>query len=418
MIASRLTRSRNSLVVAALVVGAVGGRVTASSPAPAETVHLLPGQQVLVIADAAPPSSPSATPGTSESAGPTASPSATTAPTATPAPSLAPTLPPTDAYLGFGSITKGGDDQPAVHVTTLADTGSGSLREAVAGSNRRIVFDIGGTINLGSQLYVTGSNITIDGSTALTPGITLAGHTLYLQGGVHDIVISNIRHRGGWQGGQDADAITLARGVHAIVLDRLSVSGYFDEAIDLWDNVSDVTISNTIIGPGGDPNHNYANLVGKGSSRASIVNVLYFKTTYRNPAIGWDDATNAAAPGLTADIANILVWGYTATSGNAYGSTVYHGGKANLVDSVFRGGPRAAAAISIETNGQLFGSGNSSLDGKSIAPSNVARFPVPGYASLPAVPASNVVDQIKAGAGAFPRDTTDAGWLSAIPAGG
>ncbi|KAK6586722.1 hypothetical protein PZA11_000012 [Diplocarpon coronariae] len=72
--------------------------------------------------------------------------------------------------VGFGAIATGGNNGTTFHVTTLADSGTGSLREAVSVSHRNIVFDVGGYIVLESPLALS-SSITINGQTAPAPGI-------------------------------------------------------------------------------------------------------------------------------------------------------------------------------------------------------------------------------------------------------
>lgn len=78
---------------------------------------------------------------------------------------------------GHGRYTTGGRGGKVVHVTNLNDSGSGSFREAVSGSNRIIVFDVAGVIALKSDISMK-SNITIEGQTAPAPGITLRYYTV------------------------------------------------------------------------------------------------------------------------------------------------------------------------------------------------------------------------------------------------
>src|SRR5882724_1596107 len=102
---------------------------------------------------------------------------------------------------GFGENATGGAGKPIVHVTNLMDNDpnqsviAGSMRAAVHGSNRIIVFDVGGTITLKQKLDMRSeSNVTIDGTTAPPPGITLRLDQFEIRDS-HNIIVRNLRLR-------------------------------------------------------------------------------------------------------------------------------------------------------------------------------------------------------------------------------
>ncbi|HET7733194.1 MAG TPA: hypothetical protein VFK73_05080, partial [Paludibacter sp.] len=66
---------------------------------------------------------------------------------------------------GFGRFAKGARaaGTPSIyHVTTLSDSGTGSLRDAISQPNRIIVFDVAGVIKISSRLIFS-DNLTIAG---------------------------------------------------------------------------------------------------------------------------------------------------------------------------------------------------------------------------------------------------------------
>src|SRR4051812_37662671 len=76
--------------------------------------------------------------------------------------------------LGFGANATGGRGGTVYHVTTLADSGPGSFRDAVSQQTRIVFFDVSGYINLTTAVSVK-SNITIAGQTAPGGGIGFRG---------------------------------------------------------------------------------------------------------------------------------------------------------------------------------------------------------------------------------------------------
>ena len=91
---------------------------------------------------------------------------------------------------GAGAVATGARNaaSPTIyHVTNLNDSGAGSFRDAVSGSNRIIVFDVGGNIHLTTPVSAK-SNLTIMGQTAPGDGIGVYGAEVSFFGQSNDIV--------------------------------------------------------------------------------------------------------------------------------------------------------------------------------------------------------------------------------------
>src|SRR5262245_49587074 len=135
------------------------------------------------------------------------------------------------AYEGFGSTTNGGTGQPVYRVTNLSDGGTGSLRDALSQGSRYIIFDVAGDIALTSDLWVKGPYVTIDGTTAPAPGITLKNRALLIHGtkGAHDIIVRGIRSRnatGCDTCSSTGTGIGIGNDAYNVVIDQVSVQGF------------------------------------------------------------------------------------------------------------------------------------------------------------------------------------------------
>ncbi|WP_164847439.1 type I secretion C-terminal target domain-containing protein [Sphingobium algorifonticola] len=155
---------------------------------------------------------------------------------------------------GFGAATVGGRGGTVVHVTNLNDTGIGSLRwalESLSGP-RIIVFDVGGTINLKSNILIQNGNVTIAGQTAPGEGITLAGAGVRIK--ADEVIMRGMHIRPGDGEGHkpdDRDALMIGTTdfvVNNVVIDHNSFTWAIDENVAINGKVQDVSFTNNIVG--------------------------------------------------------------------------------------------------------------------------------------------------------------------------
>jgi pectate lyase len=227
-------------------------------------------------------------------------------------------------YQGFGADTPGGAGGDIVRVTTVADAGPGSLREALTSGNRTIVFDVAGVIELQDHLFVRGSHVTIDGQSAPPPGITLQNYGLVIRGtrGAHDVIVRGLRVRKA-----SIDGIQVSQGAYGVVIDHVSIQGSADGNLDITES-RDVTVSWSILAePAGDGKNM---LIKYNPSRITLHHNLFVSARQRNPQVRIDDAGTPAAD-LTVDMRNNVVWNWR----NGYGTRIWFGARANVVNNYF-----------------------------------------------------------------------------------
>ncbi|MGR8934312.1 MAG: pectate lyase family protein [Gammaproteobacteria bacterium] len=199
---------------------------------------------------------------------------------------------------GFGTQTPGGRGGRVIEVTNLNDSGSGSLRAALEASGARtVVFRIGGTIVLKSQIKIKYPYITVAGQTAPGGGITLRNTSDNTSTPIriltHDVVIRYIRSRPGPNKPRSdkLDALAIGTGYN-IVIDHVSTSWGTDEVLSTGSYKStpkphDITIQWSIVaeGLGTDSSAGKGTLIYDGAKNISLHHNLWAHNMERNPRI-------------------------------------------------------------------------------------------------------------------------------------
>src|SRR3569832_2099856 len=97
---------------------------------------------------------------------------------------------------GLGMDTPAGRGGKVYKVTNLNASGTGSLKACTDATGARVcVFEVGGYIRLTEDLLIRNGPITIAGQTAPSPGITIRGAALKIQGS--NVLVQHIRVRAG-----------------------------------------------------------------------------------------------------------------------------------------------------------------------------------------------------------------------------
>jgi hypothetical protein len=258
--------------------------------------------------------SPTWTPGV-----PTNTPTATVTPTPTmtftPGPTTIPTVAPSTPTPNATPTPIGATRHKMLKVTSLSDSGVGTLRECVAQTFPRVcVFEISGRIRLASDLVVSSPDLIVVGQTAPLPGILITNGGFTIQAA--NVRLDHLAIRPGDEssGTRPADrrAITI-RGLAAshVRLNNLSLSWGVDGNLTTVGSVRDVTVRNTIIAealyrsihPSG-PRGNGV-LIGEGARNVVFVDSLLAANYDRN--IRWKYDTRG-------EMINNVVYGWGGTT--------------------------------------------------------------------------------------------------------
>jgi len=248
---------------------------------------------------------------------------------------------PAPAPAGFGAATRGGAGGAALAVTTLADSGPGSLRAAaIAAGPRTIRFEVAGLITLTAPLVIREPFVTIDGSTAPGGGVCIRGDEVSIR--THDVIVRHLRFRPGDIAGKEVDALNVMDDSHHVLIDHVSASWAVDENLSASGGIHDVTIQWSIIAEGLNRSvhakgaHGYGSLV-RAVGGVTLHHNLWAHNDSRNPRLG-DNYGNGPFPVF--DVRNNVIYDFGAIASGMTGDRL----SANYVNNYIRPGPSSRGA--------------------------------------------------------------------------
>jgi len=287
-------------------------------------------------------------------------------------------LPVFPGAVGFGTTTVAGSGRgtsPATttvyKVTTLADSGTGSLRAClIASGPRTCVFEVAGYINLKTRITIKNPNVSVFGQTAPYPGIQVRDGTIVVQ--ADDVLIQHIASRPGdrnlpTDGGTGVRAgerdaigvwgISSSDAVERVVFDHLSLNWGMDESFSTYTGVNgtadgttpirNVTISNSIIAEGLN-NTNHGDTEGKHSMFSLLGSNTKNMTYYRNLVSNSNGRHIRMKMNSDIEFVNNYVYNFANTSTSGYnqwnmdyGSSAT-GNRINFMNNFYQRGPTTA----------------------------------------------------------------------------
>lgn len=260
---------------------------------------------------------------------------------------------------GGGAVSIGGRGGRIIEVTTLADSGPGSLRACALASGPRIcVFKVAGDIKLQSVIYIMNPYLTVAGQTAPGGGIQISGvtSTQNLIGiDTHDVIWQYTKIRKGFNPNLAGEFIaganlTIDGASYNVIVDHNSVQWNQDEGLSVWSGpvpAKNITFSNNLVAEGLYP-HSTGYLTGATTSAVSsqmtdidFYNNLTMNNSHRNPLL-----TNKSSR-----VINNLFYNYA-----YYAVQAGPGVNLDLIGNKFKFGPMNATTV---RELQLYGSGHS-----------------------------------------------------------
>jgi hypothetical protein len=310
-------------------------------------------------------------------------------------------------FQGFGATTRGGMGQEVVRVKHLGG-GQDGFFDAISKGNRTVVFDVAGDITPGIYGISLGvSNITIDGTTAPPPGVTIRTYGLAIRG--HDVILRGIRIRNA--------GLSIGGGAHNVLLDHVSVHHGGGHCLSI-SGARDVTVCWSIFSDAhGMYTVNTASV--HNSLRVSLHHNLFTQGPHAIVTVSGEPGPRPSLPPppeVTLDFRNNVIWGWTA---GGYGLCVNGGVRGNFVGNLFGAGggdkDRPTVVRAHAKTVDLFAAGNISADGSQRNPNNLGDAPAPFQApTVTTTETFSAAIAVVEGSGVRPLDNVDQNLLRSV----
>ena len=216
---------------------------------------------------------------------------------------------------GFATDVNCGEGRAWYRVTNLNNSGAGSLRDALSVGNRHVIFEVGGTIALQSNLDCNVDNITVAGETAPAPGIIIQKYEFITRGSNQRFTHLTFEkgHDNSDYGVSNGDTVKCSPGSTATWV-RSNI--HFDHCLFLWSQdglfdinpisgtLSNISLTNCIfaeplwkpqeVGPyrahekvesKQQAQHNYSLVVGRGAKTVDVQHCVFQDSDMRHPFI-------------------------------------------------------------------------------------------------------------------------------------
>ena len=215
---------------------------------------------------------------------------------------------------------------------------------------RIIVFDVGGTINLG-EYDGAPLNVTIAGQTA-PGGITIYGGEFnpghrdiwdtgaqFYPAKTNNLVLRNFAIR--THDAAEKDGLWIA--ATNSIADHMSMAWYTDEGVSITDSARNLTVQHSIIGPGwNNPDGDGSQIEGSTpQAKISVHHNLYIHNDARIPRLG-----EKQGPGVETDFRNNVIYNWSGSSAG-YSTTSTVGGHepsfTNFVNNYYIAGANSSS---------------------------------------------------------------------------